>query len=85
MNKIYIISALVLLSCSNTEIKKTDNTNIEQRLKAGKPATMVELRIVDEKMEDVPQDGKSVGEIVVRAPWLNVAYLKDLAATESIF
>ena len=29
MNKIYIISALVLLSCSNTEIKKTDNTKIE--------------------------------------------------------
>lgn len=29
MNKIYIISALILFSCSNTEIIKTDNDKIE--------------------------------------------------------
>ena len=29
MNKIYIISALILFSCSNTEIIKTDNGKIE--------------------------------------------------------
>ena len=29
MNKICIISALILLSCSNTEITKTDNDKIE--------------------------------------------------------
>jgi hypothetical protein len=31
---------------------------------------MVDLRVVDENMSDVPHDGESVGEIVARAPWL---------------
>ncbi len=48
---------------------------------AGHPAAMVELRVVDEWMQDIPRDGVSTGEVVARAPWLNAAYLKDDAAT----
>jgi len=37
----------------------------------------VDLRIVDAEMNDVPHDGKATGEIVVRAPWATMGYLKD--------
>jgi fatty-acyl-CoA synthase len=62
-----------------------DESDISARLKAGKPAAMVELRVVDEEMEDLPCDGVSVGEIVVRAPWLNAVYLKDDLATKELW
>ena len=46
---------------------------------------MVELRVVDAEMRDVPRDGVSTGEIVARAPWLNEAYLKDADATAALW
>ena len=42
----------------------------EVRCKTGRPIPLVDLRIVDSDMKDVPHDGVSQGEIVVRAPWL---------------
>ena len=62
-----------------------DESDVSARLKAGKPAMMVELRVVDEEMGDLPCDGVSVGEIVVRAPWLSAVYLKDNLATEELW
>jgi fatty-acyl-CoA synthase len=47
------------------------------RTKAGRPIPLVDLRIVDFDMQDVPHDGSSNGEVVVRAPWLTQGYLKD--------
>ncbi|MBO3275530.1 fatty acid--CoA ligase [Pseudomonas schmalbachii] len=47
------------------------------RIKTGVPVPMVDLRIVDGNGTDVPHDGESVGEIVVRAPWLTQGYLKE--------
>ena len=46
---------------------------------------MVQLRVVDADMDDVPHDGVSTGEIVARAPWLTRAYLKDDAGTEALW
>ena len=62
-----------------------DEGRIDARLKTGQPAAMVEIRVVDEAMNDVPRDGKTVGEIVARAPWLTKAYLKDQAATAALW
>ena len=45
------------------------------RIATGKPAPMVQLRVVDPDMNDVPHDGKTTGEVVARAPWLTQAYL----------
>ena len=53
-----------------------DESDVSARLKAGKPAMMVELRVVDEEMGDLPCDGVSVGEIVVRAPWVECSLPK---------
>jgi len=57
----------------------------EIRAKAGRPIPLVDLRIVDEEMGDVPRDGKSAGEVVVRAPWLTQGYLGDPRNSESLW
>jgi fatty-acyl-CoA synthase len=45
------------------------------RCKTGRAIPLVEVRIVDEQMHEVVHDGKSTGEVVVRAPWLTQGYL----------
>jgi hypothetical protein len=45
----------------------------------------VQLRLVDEQMNDVEHDGEQVGEIVVRAPWLTQGYLKDQRNSENLW
>src|SRR5260370_14655018 len=61
------------------------DTEIEYRSRAGLRAQLVYLRIVDEQMQDVPHDGKTSGEVVVRAPWLTQGYLNDPANSESLW
>jgi len=61
------------------------DTEIEYRTRAGLPAQLVDLRIVDEQMQDVPHDGKTSGEVVVRAPWLTLGYLNDPANSENLW
>lgn len=49
---------------------------MDWRSKTGRVVFGVELRIVDNG-EEMPWDGKSVGEIEVRGPWITGAYYKD--------
>ena len=58
---------------------------VERRTAAGKPGPLVDLRIVNAGMSDVPRDGHTQGEIVVRAPWLTMGYLNDPAASEQLW
>jgi fatty-acyl-CoA synthase len=49
------------------------------RLKAGLPIAGVELRLANvETGEPVPWDGKSVGEIQVRGPWVTASYYRGV-------
>ena len=50
---------------------------VELRTKTGVPIPLVEMKVVDENMNTLPQDGESVGEIVVRTPWLTQSYYKE--------
>jgi fatty-acyl-CoA synthase len=54
-----------------------EERELEVRCRAGRPNPMVDLRIVDDAMQDVAHDGEATGEIVVRAPWVTMGYLKD--------
>lgn len=58
---------------------------IDIRCKTGRPLPLVQLRVVDEKMNDVEGDGCSVGEIVVRSPWLTQGYWKDSRNSENLW
>ena len=62
-----------------------DPGNLDARVMTGRPLPLVDLRIVDEAMAEQPRDGASTGEVVVRAPWLNAAYLKSPEATEALW
>ncbi|MDX1433560.1 MAG: AMP-binding protein, partial [Gammaproteobacteria bacterium] len=66
-------------------IDDDSNAELDRRLKSGRPLPMVDLRIVDEQMNDVPRDGKSTGEVVVRAPWVTQGYFKNPEASEALW
>ena len=58
---------------------------LQRRVTAGIAAPLVDLRIVDSSMADVPHDGKTAGEIVARAPWLTTGYLNNPEASEVLW
>ena len=45
----------------------------------------VGLRVVDEEMQDVPQDGESMGEVVMQGDAVMKGYYNDVEATEEAF
>ncbi|WP_460141805.1 fatty acid--CoA ligase [Pseudomonas sp. S2_E01] len=47
------------------------------RIKTGTPIPLVDLKIIDARGQEVAHDGESLGEVVVRAPWLTQGYLKE--------
>jgi 3-(methylthio)propionyl---CoA ligase len=49
--------------------------------KQGRPVFGVELRIVDDFGRTQPHDGKSLGELLVRGPWIVSGYFEDAEAT----
>lgn len=51
--------------------------DIALRTATGRPAPLVDLRVVDPQMRDTPKDGRTTGEVVARAPWLTTGYLHN--------
>jgi fatty-acyl-CoA synthase len=58
---------------------------VDIRTKAGLSAPLVDLRLVDADLNEVPPDGKTPGEIVVRAPWLTQGYIDNAEASEQLW
>jgi fatty-acyl-CoA synthase len=61
------------------------DTQLDYLTKAGLPDLLVDLRLVDEQMQEVPHDGEATGEVVVRAPWLTQGYLNDPEHSEKLW
>jgi fatty-acyl-CoA synthase len=63
--------------------------DVEKKLpvlvRAGRPIPFVQLRIVDADMKDVPHDGVSQGEVVVRSPWLTQGYWGEPEKSEELW
>jgi len=76
----YLTSALV-----NTNRLTGDEQEVDYRTRGGLPGPLVDLRVVDANMEDVPHDGKTPGEIIARAPWLTMSYLNNPEASEQLW
>ena len=55
------------------------------RLATGKPIPLVDLRVVDPDMNDLPHDGIATGEVVARAPWLTDGYLHNPIGTADLW
>ena len=68
------------------EMESWDITRqLQIRTKTGRPVPMVQVRDRGRAMNDLPHDGQSPGEVVVRAPWLTQGYLKDAANSEKLW
>lgn len=71
-----------------SHVTKQDLTQEEEiaiRCKTGRAIPLAQLRVVDENMTDIARDGISVGEVVVRTPWLTQGYLKDSRNSEQLW
>lgn len=52
---------------------------------AGAPVPLVAARVLDPDGRALPADGRSQGELVLRAPWLTGGYGGDAAASEALW
>jgi len=68
---------------AKTGVKLGDPRYLDYALRTGWPVPLVDLRVVDPEMNPVPKDGKTMGEIVVRAPWVTPEYYKAPEKTEA--
>ncbi|MBN3857551.1 fatty acid--CoA ligase [Paraburkholderia sp. Ac-20340] len=74
-----------LLTLAQARGEAGQRGDVGVRTRAGMPLPLVDLRIVDGHMRDVPRDGKSAGEVVVRAPWATQGYLGDAQASAALW
>jgi fatty-acyl-CoA synthase len=58
---------------------------LDYKIKTGFPIPLVDLKVVDSSGRALPRDGRSTGEIVVRAPWLTQGYFKEPAKSEQLW
>ena len=65
--------------------ESTSAAEVEARCHAGWAIPFVQLRVVDEEMNDLPHDGRSPGELIARAPWLTQGYLGDAEASQALW
>jgi len=66
-------------------LERSPEEQVTIRCKTGLALPLVDLRVAGADLGEVPRDGVSSGEIVVRAPWLTQGYLKDHKASERLW
>ncbi|MGD0334636.1 MAG: fatty acid--CoA ligase [Xanthobacteraceae bacterium] len=76
---------LTVTHMSTRQLSEDPERQVEYRTFVGPPEVLVDLRVVDADMEDVPRDGKTQGEIIARAPWLTMGYLNNPEASEQLW
>ncbi|MDD3763059.1 MAG: fatty acid--CoA ligase [Nevskiales bacterium] len=77
---------IVTIAQLSPDVEQQDAaTQLAHRCRAGMAIPLVDLRIVEPDMHDVPRDGSSSGEIVVRAPWLTQGYLGNAEASDELW
>ncbi len=55
----------------------------ELRKKQGLPVTGIEMKVVDAEGKDIPHDGETVGELLIKGPWITTTYYNDSRSAES--
>lgn len=77
----------IITTAAHRETQGSDSTEKLQASMtvAGLSVPLVDVRIVDDKMNPLPHDGETRGELVVRAPWLTRCYVGDLDASTALW
>ncbi len=76
---------LAISSINDAAASLDENERFDLQLSAGLPIPLVDLKIVDSNMKEVPKDNKTLGEIVARAPWVTKEYYKDPEKTAELW
>jgi len=76
---------LTTVDMSGMDEVTTDDESIVQRCKTGMPLTLVDLRVVDADMNDIPRGGSATGEVVTRTPWLTQGYTGNPESSEELW
>jgi acyl-CoA synthetase (AMP-forming)/AMP-acid ligase II len=58
---------------------------IQYRCRTGLPTPFVHVEVIDPLGNPLPHDGVSVGEVVVKSPWLTQGYLKEPQLSEDLW
>ncbi len=77
---------LISLAYPKPKMKNWDREKlVDILIKTGLPVPLVMAEVVDENDNLLPHDGKSTGELVLRAPWLTPGYYKDEEKTRELW
>lgn len=63
----------------------TTEEQIAERIKTGRAIPFVEIKLMDDDGKFLPFDGKTIGELTVRAPWLTQGYFKEEDRSEELW
>lgn len=58
---------------------------VEIRCKTGLPLPLTYINLMSEDGTFLPKDGKTIGEVVVRSPWLTMGYYKEKERAEELW
>ena len=64
-------------------LERSPAEQLAWRLKQGLPVPGIELKAVDAEWREVPRDGRTMGELVARGPWVTGSYHDDPRTAES--
>jgi fatty-acyl-CoA synthase len=76
---------LTVAHLKSSDLSGDPDREVELRTRAGRACPLVDLRIVDTNLKEMPHDGATSGEIVVRAPWLTNGYSNSPDASEQLW
>lgn len=74
-----------IVHLNDQQQNRDQEKQLDLRTKAGRMAPFVEMRLVNDAGEFLPHDGKTVGEIVARGPWMTQGYFKDPENSENLW
>jgi fatty-acyl-CoA synthase len=58
---------------------------VDMRVGAGMTAPLVDAHVIGQDMKDLPHDGETAGELVLRSPWRTQGYVDDPEASEALW
>jgi fatty-acyl-CoA synthase len=76
---------LTVAHLKSSDLSGDPDREVELRTRAGRACPLVDMRIVDTNMKEMPRDGATSGEIVARAPWLTNGYYHSPDASEKLW
>lgn len=75
----------VVAFLKKTMVDLPESEREKLQVKTGLPVPGIEVEVVDEEGEPVPWDDETIGEIVLRGPWVMEEYYKDPEQTAAVW